>query len=264
MKIRDYIFEFEDLSWFPSVIRESMMDYLRYLITAMDFYKPVTPLILEGFKQTNASRIIDLCSGGGGAIEQIHENLVKQSGTEVKIILTDKYPNTSTYEFIAAKTNDTISFSESPVDAARVPENLDGFRTIFSGFHHFGKDYAKSVLRDAVSAKAGIGIFDGGDKHLFSVLAILIMHPVVFFLFTPFFRPFRFSRLFFTYILPIIPFCTIWDGIVSIIRLYKPKELLEMAMEVEKESYVWKSGRMKSRFGLHVTYLTGYPKSRVA
>jgi len=264
MKIRDYIFEFEDLSWFPSVIRESMTDYLRYLITAIDFYKPVTPLIIEGLSLTNASRIIDLCSGGGGAIEQIHKNLAAQSDKEIRIILTDKYPNTGAYEFISAKTNGNISFSESSVDAARVPENLDGFRTIFSGFHHFGNDYARSILRDAVSAKAGIGIFDGGDKHIFSVLAILIMHPIVFFLFTPFFKPFRFSRLFFTYILPVIPFCTVWDGIASIIRLYKPKELLKIAMEAEELNYVWKTGRLKSRFGLHVTYLTGYPKSSVA
>ncbi|MBK6967226.1 MAG: class I SAM-dependent methyltransferase [Bacteroidales bacterium] len=260
MKIRDYIFEFEDLSWFPAGIRESMTDYLRYLITALDFYKPVTPLIIEGLDRTNAHNIIDLCSGGGGAIEQIHENLARQMGKHVKITLTDKYPNSSAYEFISAKTNGNISFSETSVDAANVPEALIGFRTIFSGFHHFDKNYAKTVLRDAVNAKAGIGIFDGGDKHIFAVFAIIIMHPIIFFLFTPFFKPFRLSRLIFTYLIPVIPFCTVWDGIVSIIRLYRPKELLKMALEVDDETYVWKAGRMKSRFGLNVTYLTGYPK----
>jgi hypothetical protein len=65
--------------------------------------------------------------------------------------------------------------------------------------------------------------------------------------------------LLFTYLIPVIPFCTIWDGIVSIIRLYKPAELLVIASSVDNDSYLWKAGKMKSKFGMHVTYLVGYP-----
>jgi len=117
-------------------------------------------------------------------------------------------------------------------------------------------------LKDAVDAKCGIGIFDGGNKNIFAVLCILIFHPILFFLFTPFFKPFRFSRLLFTYIFPIIPFCTVWDGIVSIIRLYKPNELLIIAHEVDKENYFWEAGKKRSNFGLKVTYLIGYPLTK--
>jgi hypothetical protein len=85
-------------------------------------------------------------------------------------------------------------------------------------------------------------------------------HIIFFFFFTPFFRPFRFSRLLFTYIIPVIPFCQIWDGIVSIIRLYKPEELLGIAKEVDSENYFWKAGKVKNKFGIRVTYLIGYPK----
>jgi len=81
-------------------------------------------------------------------------------------------------------------------------------------------------------------------------------------LFTPFFKPFRFSRLLYTYIIPIIPFCTIWDGIVSIIRLYKPSELLKIAREVDTENYFWEAGKKRSNFGLKVTYLIGYPLTK--
>lgn len=259
MKLRNYLFEFEDLAWFPDTIRESMTDYLRYLITKVDFYRPIVPLIIEGMNRSGASRIIDLCSGGGGAIEQIQKELKQLSDAEIKIILTDKYPNTSAYEFIAAKTAGEISFLHTPVDAADVPHELTGFRTIFSGFHHFDNSYAKSVLKNAVDAKSGIGIFDGGNKNILAIVAILVVHPLVFFFFTPYFRPFRFSRLFFTYIIPIIPFCTVWDGIVSIIRLYRPNELLQIAKEVEPDTYYWSSGKVKSKFGLYVTFLIGYP-----
>lgn len=259
MKIKDRLFEFEDLAWFPDTIRESMTDYLRYLITTLNFYQPIIPLIIEGLKQTNSDQIVDLCSGGGGAIEQIHANMEQQSDTEIKITLTDKFPNKNAFEFISSKTQGRISFSDTSVDATNVPATLIGFRTIFSGFHHFNNDFAKKVLKDAVDAKCGIGIFDGGNKNIFAVLGILIFHPILFFMFTPFFKPFRFSRLLLTYIIPIIPFCTVWDGIVSIIRLYNPNELLKIAHEVDTENYFWETGKKRSNLGLKVTYLIGYP-----
>jgi hypothetical protein len=253
------LFEFEDLAWFPGVIRESMTDYLRYLITKSGFYRPVVPLIIEGMKKLQTNRIIDLCSGGGGAIEQLRNELKQLSEAEIQIILTDLYPNKEAYEYLSERTGGGISFLDESVDAASVPLKLKGFRTIFSGFHHFDKSTAKAVLKNAVDSGSGIGIFDGGDKHILAVLVILIVHPLAFLIFTPFFRPLRFSRLFFTYIIPVIPFCTIWDGIVSIMRLYKPDELIQIAREVEPDSYYWSAGNKKSRFGLHVTFLTGYP-----
>jgi hypothetical protein len=236
-----------------------MTDYLRYLITKAGFYLPIVPLIIEGMNRSDANQIIDLCSGGGGAIEQIQNELQLLSETEIKIILTDKYPNTSAFQFLSVKTGGVISFLNTSVDAADVPLTLKGFRTIFSGFHHFDNSFAKAVLKDAVDAKSGIGIFDGGNKNILAILFILIVHPIAFFFFTPFFKPFRFSRIFFTYIIPIIPFCTVWDGIVSIIRLYKPSELLQIAKEVEPHTYHWSSGKKKSKFGLNVTFLVGYP-----
>lgn len=260
IKLRDYLFEFEDLAWFPNTIRESMTDYLRFLITKVDFYRPVVPLLIEGMKSSNTNQIIDLCSGGGGAIEQVRIELNAQSGSDVKIILTDKYPNTSAYLYLSAKTKGGISFIDTSVDAADVPESLKGFRTIFSGFHHFNRTTAKSVLKNAVDAHSGIGIFDGGDKNILAILAILVFHPILFFFFTPFFKPFRLSRMFFTYIIPVIPFCTVWDGIVSIIRLYRPNELLLIASEITDQNYYWKSGKVKCKYGLTMTFLTGYPK----
>ncbi len=259
-KFSNYFFEFEDLSWFPGTIRESMTDCLRYIVTFINLYQPVTPLIIEGLQKTNTSRIIDLCSGGGGAIQQILNNINQQSNEKVKIVLTDKFPNINAFQLLSAESKGDISFSDVSVDAAHVPSDLNGFKTIFSAFHHFSKPLAKSVLQNAVESKSGIGIFDGGDKNIFVIIGMIPFHIIFFFFFTPFFRPFRFSRLFFTYIIPVIPFCQIWDGIVSIIRLYKPEELLVIAKEVDSKNYFWKAGKVKNKFGIHVTYLIGYPK----
>ena len=92
------------------------------------------------------------------------------------------------------------------------------------------------------------------------MLGLIIIHPIGFLIFTPFFKPFKFSRLFFTYIIPLIPIYTVWDGVVSILKMYKPTELRQLAESIQTESYVWTSGQTKNRFGIRATYLIGYPK----
>jgi len=95
----------------------------------------------------------------------------------------------------------------------KVPKNLNGLQTMFSAFHHFRTTDAKKILRNAMDNNRPIAIFDGGDKNILVFVGIIFIHLIIFFLFTPFFKPFRLSRIIFTYALPLIPLCTIWDGI---------------------------------------------------
>jgi len=120
-------------------------------------------------------------------------------------------------------TNGKISFIETPVDATRVPIGIEGFRTMFTAIHHFRPTQVKEILKNAIDNGKPIAFFDSGDKNLLIFLSIFIVHPIVFFICTPFFKPFRLSRLLFTYIIPVIPICTFWDGLVSILRLYEPQ-----------------------------------------
>lgn len=256
--MRVHLFEFEDQSWFPNVIRSGGTDYLRYLLVATEVYKPCIVLLNETMKQTGENKIVDLCSGGGGYMEQAYNEL-KKIATNISITLTDKFPNIEAYEYLENKTDHVIKFDDRSIDAANVPIDLKGTRTMFSAIHHFQPEQVKSILRNAADNNAPIAIFDGGDKSIFAILGILIIHPIVFLLFTPFFKPFKFSRLLFTYILPLIPLYTIWDGCVSIMRLYKPKELLRIANSVSSGTYTWRAGKTKSKFGLHASYLIGEP-----
>jgi len=50
--MRIHLFEFEDLPWFPGVIREGMVDYLRFILGNINFYKPIVPLIKEGLDKS--------------------------------------------------------------------------------------------------------------------------------------------------------------------------------------------------------------------
>lgn len=256
---RYQLFEFEDLSWFPDVIRSGMMDYLRFIIRFLNVYEPVTPLLIKVLKHSNESNIVDLGSGGGGAIEQVHQNLSKQTSQKIEITLTDKYPNIAAWKYIQQKTNGLIGFHAVSVDANHVPADLCGIRTLFSAAHHFWPEQIKSMLKTASNQQKAICLFDGGDKNWFLLLGSIPFHLVVFLFCTPFIRPFKFSRFLFTYLIPLIPLCTIWDGCVSILRLYRPEKLLQLSASTQSSNYTWQAGKVKGKTGLRVTYLVGYP-----
>lgn len=256
------LFEFEDKIWLPEIIREGMTDYLRFVLNSGNFYEPVAGLIVDLLNKTGSKQVIDLGSGGGGTIEQIQKTIEINYKKDISFILTDIFPNIHAYQYIQKKTNGKIDFFANPVNAISVDGSLKGVRTIFSAFHHFDKEMAKQVLLNVVNAKEGIAVFDGGNKNLFFILAITLLHPIAFFLFTPFFRPFKWSRLLFTYIIPIIPLCTMWDGMVSVTRLYTPDQLLFIAKSIDAENYYWQSGKKKNKFGMSITYLIGYPAAK--
>jgi hypothetical protein len=257
--MRLHLFEFEDQSWFPNVIRTGGTDYLRYLLVVTEVYKPCIRLLNEVLSKTGETKLVDLCSGGGGYIEQLYQEVGKISTHDVSFTLTDKFPNIKAYQHLQNITNGKIAFDTRSIDAANVPGDLKGIRTMFSAIHHFRPGQVESILQNAAANNAPIAIFDGGDKSIFGIIGILIIHPLAFLLFTPFFKPFKFSRLFFTYIIPLIPLYTIWDGCVSIMRLYKPNELLKIAKGTSPRTYKWVAGKTKSRFGLHASYLIGTP-----
>lgn len=260
MKIRDILFEFEDLPWFPGTVRESMTDYLRYFLAATNFYESITPILGEGLRHARAKQVIDMCSGGGGAIEKVRENYQRICKADLPVVLTDKFPNLQAFKLLEEKSGGMIRGVSTSVDALGMPPTLLGLRTIFSGIHHFNEEQVRGVLRAAVAAQESIAIFDGGDKNILTIVGIILFHPLAFLVCTPFFRPLRLSRFMFTYLIPLIPFCTVWDGVVSILRLYSPETLLTLAREVDNERYYWRSGKEKNALGMHVTYLVGYPK----
>ena len=260
MKLRLHLFEFEDLPWFPAVIRAGMMDYLRFMISWLGTYRPVAPLLAEGLRRTNTTHLLELGAGAGGGTETVLTALRTQQIPGATITLTDLYPQPAAWADVARRTAGAIRGHTAPVDALAVPAGLPGFRVIFSAFHHFAPPQAEALLRNAVAGGVGIGVFEGAAKSWLEIGLALTVLPVAQLLLTPFFRPFRLSRLVFTYLLPIIPLATMWDGSVSILRMYPPGALLALARRADPAgSYHWQAGQLRHWWGPRVTYLIGWP-----
>jgi hypothetical protein len=259
--MRPRLFEFEDLPWFPAVIRTGMMDYLRFVITGLRIYQPIVPLLAEGLRHTGQRQLLELGAGSGGGTETVWRALGAEGLPHLRITLTDLYPQPEAWADIAAHTQNSISHEVTPVDARQVPLRLGGFRVIFSTFHHFPPAAAEALLRDAVQAGTGVGVFEGAGRRWWEYLAAWVVLPLAQLLLTPFFRPFRLSRLLFTYLLPLIPLCTIWDGTVSLLRMYSEAELLALARRADAAGkFTWQAGKKRHRWGAEVSYLIGWPK----
>ena len=73
-------------------------------------------------------------------------------------------------------------------------------------------------------------------------------------------RPFHWSRLLFTFIIPIIPFALLFDGFISCLRAYSQQELHALVEGLSTNTYQWQIGEDRSGL-LPVTYLIGSPTS---
>lgn len=252
------LFELEDQPWFPATIRDLATDYLHFLETTLRLYQPAIGLLAEVLRNGNTNNIIDLCSGGGGAMPAVQAELAKQN-LNPHITLSDLFPNDGAFRHLAVASNGTIRFHDQPVDARNVPPELQGVRTFFNSFHHFQPRDARAILADAVQAHQPIAIFEVADRSLRALIPIFFLMPLIVASTTPFIRPFSWKRLLWTYLVPLVPMTCWWDGMVSQFRAYSHKELLALANAREFKHYDWRAGRVP--FGSapgYMTYLIGY------
>jgi hypothetical protein len=252
---RLHLFEFGDQKWLPKVLRDAETAYLAVAYRSLPLPKLWADKIAAVLPVGGPAEILDLCSGAGGAMPLIIDELVRRR-YDPQARLTDLYPNPK------STSHPRISWLPESVDATRVPPALNGVRTMFSAFHHFRPDAAKAILKDAFDRRRAICIFEGGSGTPLGV-ATMILVPFNVLAMMPFARPFRWTHLLFTYVIPLLPLIVFWDGVVSMLRIYSPKRMREWTSDLQAADYAWETGVIHLR-GLPdgLPYLIGQPIPR--
>jgi hypothetical protein len=258
--------ELHEQSWCPAAIRNGVTDCLHAVANLARQFQNVAPKLQHALDQTGAPCVVDLCSGGGGPWLNLYWRVRQRSGQPMPIVLTDLYPNVQAMRAAAQRSGQQICYIAAPVDATCMPEALVGFRTLFTAFHHFAPVQAQAILQDAIDHEQGIAIFEQTHRNAAALIMMLTL-PWLALLVAPWIRPFRLSRLFWTYILPAIPLILCIDGMVSCLRTYSPDEMATLIAGLKPSpkgsTYVWESGRVRSPVSpLGVTYLIGYPDKK--
>ena len=99
---RLHLFEFEDQKWFPAFLRNYGTDFLQFLSNKSKMYKPIIPVLKRGLAKSGSNQIVDLGSGGGGGLIWLNSELRKEI-PDLKILLTDYYPNLPAFQYTQAQ-----------------------------------------------------------------------------------------------------------------------------------------------------------------
>lgn len=255
---RFHAMEFEDLQWFPDVLRDAITAHLHKIEGTSDMDAVFLPYIETLLEKTKTTQIIDLCSGAGGPLPAIMKRLHAKK-IEANAVLTDKFPNFTQLEALAAE-EARISYSKESIDATDT--NIPGIRTIFNAFHHFRPEQARSILKDSIEKNQSIGIFEFVERSPGAVLSVLFSALGVFVL-MPFIKPRRLSWFAFTYLIPLVPLLILWDGTASCCRVYSPTELDDLVKSIPgHENFHWEITRKRMPYLVaKATILLGYPKN---
>ncbi|OAG41440.1 hypothetical protein AYO21_04382 [Fonsecaea monophora] len=244
---RRHFFEVNDQPWFPQTLREKVQDYLTLgWVNRLPIIQSTSPaeLVSRVLSSVLGPRLaqyvyVDFASGAGGPTPYIENHLNSElratKKEEVKFVLTDISPHVSAWE-AAAKKSKNISYIAQSVDATNAPTQEDLLKDVpdtkgkkvmrlFSlAFHHFDDDLAAKILKNTVETSDGFCIFELQSRHLSSFILVSLLWPLamliapIYFLRSP-------GHLFFTYLVPIVPFIWVWDGYISCLRTRTPEEV---------------------------------------
>jgi hypothetical protein len=253
------LFEFTDLPGLPRPIRRWLGDYLRGIVTITRFFEPAGPRIAALLGAAGTDQVVDLCSGAGGPWPALSPVVEAALGRPVRIRLTDLHPDRDTWSWLETRAARGVAGHLGPVPADAVPEELAGLRTVFDGLHHLPPSVARAVLADASRKGVPLLAAEAVERSALALLGVLLS-PFLVWLVTPFLRPVTLPRLLFTYVVPLIPFLVTWDGVVSVLRCYRPEELLALSAGLPGDME-WRVDRARPR-GPAATFLTGTPRER--
>jgi len=252
------LFEFTDLPGLPRPIRRWLGDYLRGIVTLSRLFEPAAPRIARLLGETGTDQVVDLCSGAGGPWPALGPIVEAALGRPIHVHLTDLHPDLEAWAWLEARSGGGVTGHPGPVRADQVPDALPGVRTLFDGFHHLPPAAARAVLADASRRRVPLLAAEAVERSLAGLVGVLFS-PLLVWLVTPF-LPLSIPRLLLTYLVPVVPFLVLWDGVVSVFRSYRPEELLALAAGLPGEMD-WKVERARRR-GPSATFLTGTPRQR--
>ena len=263
---RVHLFEFEDLAWFPASLRNMMTEYLQHAAllpslrraspggpasarlrlaarAAAPRLPPPFPRYVAGrvrpvLEETGCRAIVDLGSGSGGIVPALARAL-EEAGTKVRVTLTDRYPNREALAALREHSGGSLDFEPGAVDARAVPAHLRGLRSLFLSLHHFRPADARAILADAARAGQPVAAFEATERRAASLALFVPSVLVLVLALTPWIRPFRWSRLVLTYLVPLLPLLILWDGVVSHLRTYSAEELRELVAGIDAPGYRW-------------------------
>ena len=252
--------ELEDYPWFPVPLRDAMTGFLRVASEALGVSAAAAPLVLEAMDAAGTDRLVDLCSGGGGAVLSLVQRLRDHHGRDATVVLTDLYPNADAFARAEAALPGRARGRREPTDAAAVSADLPGVRTLFNALHHLPPAVARAVFADAARQRQPIVTIELVERSAQGALIVAGL-PLTVYALSAFVRPARASALALTYAVPVLPVAITWDGFASCLRAYSVAELEALVAPLQRDDYRFRVERRRIPWRpMYVTSVIGLPR----
>lgn len=238
--------------------------YIQTLHRIFDTATAIVPVAERGLVASPSSQIVDLCSGAGGPMPEVLLRLRKRPGFEnLELLLTDYYPNRRAIALYEKDIGSNVQYLHQSVDAANVPPELNGMRTMICSLHHMKPQDVKAIFSDAIAKRQPFLAFELSDNSSprwlwWAAIPVGFLMSIVLSIRV---RPLGWFQILGTYFIPILPLCIAWDGAVSNARTYTQQDLEQIIGEIESIHYDWEIGTVKHP-GIpgRMSYILGIPE----
>lgn len=237
------LFEFNDLDAAPAAVRDTVVESLGRTLAWGHVLREVVGPFRRFLAQCGAEEIVDIGSGSGGPARLLLRELDGQGASLPKFVLTDLHPRVEAWTEAQSEWPSHIAFETSSVDATVMPDRLSRgrARTVINVLHHFSPSLVSAVLEDAVRSGRGIFVVEAFERNPLQFLNIavvglpaLLANPVLS-------SKERWKKALLTWATPAALAISVWDGLVSTLRVYSEEELRAMVAPFGK-GWRWEYG----------------------
>jgi hypothetical protein len=226
---RKQVFQFSNQNWYPAFLKRDMYEFMTWFVGKVHAAKPFVPVISEGLQHAPAHRIINIDSQIGAGFETVKDLISEQP-----------------------------EFFNLPIQNFNTSNS--GLYLFVNSFHQLKPEMARNYLSEIAKSRNAVVVVEGNNDSLWQVVGMTVFVPLAVILSAPLVKPFRVTRLIFTYLIPVLPIVTMLDGFLALFKLYNPNDLNELVSEIPEKNYTWKSAKADNGRGGKIMYLIGWPE----
>jgi hypothetical protein len=257
---RARLFEFNDSDWAPPSLR----DFIHESITrSIAWGRSLSGLVAPFETFVAAARVrevLELGAGVGGPARALTQAIRRAGRVPPRFVLTDLRPAVDAWQTLCAQHPEDLGFEPTPVDATHIPTAIANGRArlLINALHHFPPELAQQLFADAVATGNGIFIAEPFDRNPLRLMPLMAV-AVLSFLAAPFFTTRARLQKALWFLSLVGPLASLWDGIVSTLRVYDEAELRAMVAPLG-DRFTWTFGHHHYGLGGRGYYFWGVPR----
>jgi hypothetical protein len=247
---RVHAFEWNDREWAPEALRDLIVESLGRTLRWGRVLDGVAEPLAALLRASGATEILDLGSGSGEPAAILAGALRRRGIEPPRIVLTDRFPRSDAWRELQ-RAEPAIDFVAEPVDATLVPVELSRgrMRTIVNVLHHFPPALADGIVADAVRAGAPTLVVEGFERNPLGFASFAPVGVVALAAGPLLARRQRLAKAVLAWGTPLALAASVWDGLVSTLRVYTEDELRGMVRRAGGDDRRWSFDRYRFPFG---------------